>query len=128
MNGHRLAEGSFAATAVMPWDKELKECPVGGGEERLKTRLGVMDVCASCSSSVASPLDGGQLFSFSIPAWMFGDGLAELDALPKNDSGAFLIEPRREDGVICFDLDGQTFYYDETGLISQHEYEAGENG
>ena len=127
MNGRELAEGSLAMTAEMPWDKELKEIQIGGGKslETLKTRLGVMDVCVTCLTPLPSPLGGEPLSSFSLPAWMFGDGLAELESLPQNDNGTFTIRPRQEGGRICFDFGGQTFYYDATGLISEHELESG---
>ena len=98
---------------------------VSGALETLKTRLGVMDVCVTCLTPLPSPLGGEPLSSFSLPAWMFGDGLAELESLPKDKSGAFMIEPRQEGGRICFDFGGQTFYYDATGLISEHELESG---
>ena len=80
-----------------------------------------MDLSVKCDKSVASPLKGEKLKSFSIPAWLLGTDAAALEAQKKKEDGMYLVEPRPEGGLLSFALGSRKYYYDSEGLLSQFD-------
>ena len=123
VEGLKLAQGWIARTARLRWDEAFKDVKIACGKEmeRIATRLGVMDLSVKCDKSVASPLKGEKLKSFSIPAWLLGTDAAALEAQKKKEDGMYLVEPRPEGGLLSFALGSRKYYYDSEGLLSQFD-------
>lgn len=117
--GGNAAAGQVAFMNSLRWDK-----PFGDMDNRIErnsiehvgTRLGTADRVVRFSKPLESPL-GQKISRIRMPGWFFHANGAEVS---HSDEDVTL---HREGEALCFTMDESIFYYTETGLMTQKEWE-----